>query len=291
LLGHIAGSKEEFSAQASFIRRGWAIYDSAAVNERDAWVGATLLRNLSPLVWDLHLVDHVDFLREALERVDWSPETADHRWVVHRALAWTDALDGDHIGAFSQFRECIDLAPSVPRRIESMLDRAYLASELGQSVIQQEEMLSVQKLADCVEWESLSGESGKVLLWLAEAYARTDAAVARRYLDMYDPTRLFPKHLLLLATSDRRQMAMECDAQAAVVAAEGRAERAVALRKSALAVWSTIEHGWRAARSAVGIADLTRAPEDVRVAREHCEAYRRSWLGRRARRFRNRKAA
>jgi hypothetical protein len=77
---------------------------------------------------------------------------------------------------------------------------------------------------------------------------------------------------------------MEDDARAAVLAAEGRLDGAVAHRRAALAVWAAVGHGRRGARTAVALARLTRGSRDVADARRRTASFRGSWLARTARR-------
>jgi hypothetical protein len=189
------------------------------------------------------------------------------------------------LAAFARFREAIDIAPSEPYKLASTLDRAYLAAEMGQKVILAEEMLRVRRLASSIDWANVIGDEAHVLLTVAEVYAREDARAARSWLAQFDRERAMPKNLLLVASHDRRQTAMEDDAEAAVLAAEGKIERAVSLRRATVETWSKLGHGWRAARAAVALAELTAKPEDVADASRRVERFRRSLLVRRVRRI------
>lgn len=284
-LSLIAAAREDFVLQANLLKRAWEAQETLPAAERDEWVRASILRNLAPLVWDLHLRSEAKFLAERSEQIPWTVEIADARYIVQRALAWGAALAGNHLAAFDRFREAIDIAPSAPYKLASMVDRAYLASEMGQKVIFAEEMRRVRRLASSIDWSTITGDGAHVLLTVAEAYAREDAAAARSWLHQFDRRRAMPKNLMLIASHDRRQTAMENDAEAAVLAAEGKIEHAVSLRRSTVETWSSLGHGWRAARAAVAIAELTSRPEDVADAHRRVEAFRRSWLVRRVRRI------
>jgi hypothetical protein len=279
----IAASREEYDLQSKLLVDAWNVLEGAPEQERDVWVQASVLRNFAPLVWDLHLRYEADLLWRVASIVPWTPEVASARCIVHRALAWNAALEGNHLAAFARLRECAELAPSLPWRISITLDRAFLAAEMRQRVILHEEMLRAGDFARSVQWENVVGEEATVLLELAEAHARSDAALARQWLGRYDRARAFPKHLLLLASDDRRQTAMEKDALGAVLAAEGRTADAMTARRTALAIWVELKHEWRAARTAVALADISNSSEDSAMAVRQAQAFRRSWLGRRAR--------
>jgi len=286
-LSLVAASREDYLMQADLLDAAWRAEggdEPRAQAVHDEWVRASLLRNFAPLVWDLHLSEHAEFLSVQSELFAWTPETAEARWVVRRALGWHAALTGDALRAFARFRDAADLAPTVPYRLASTLDRAYLAAELGQKVIHREEMGRAYHLAASIDWEHVCGEEATVLLGVVEAYAREDASVARSWLHTYDRARAMPANLMLLGSNDRRQTALERDAEGAVLAAEGNQERAATAWRSALKIWDDLGHDWRAARTALAIGELTRAPEAVADARRRSETFHRSWIGRRARR-------
>ncbi|MDP9150992.1 MAG: hypothetical protein M3O36_13765, partial [Myxococcota bacterium] len=261
LLGLVAASRENYVMQAALEREALRAYDGSP--EKDFWFEAAFVRNLAPLVWDLGLEDEVNILWAHEHGAPWTPETAIHRWTVIRALGWNCALHGDKLGAFSRFLDCVEIAPTACARIESMLDRAYLAAEVGQTVIWKEEMFRASRLAKSVNWDSIVGEEAKALLSLAAAFSREDAPIARHWLSRFDRARAIPKRTLSLAADDRRQTAMELDAEGTVLRAEGREAEALAAWRSALSIWDALEHGWRAARTALEIAGTTKSQEDI----------------------------
>lgn len=287
LLSLVAAAREDYPTQVRFLRSAWSAQSDAPEGERDHFVRASLLKNLSPLVWDLHLADEAAFLAEASTTIPWTAETALPRWTVHRALAWLAALEGDQINAFRSFRETIDLAPNTPCRIFSRLDRAYFAAEMNQQATFLEDRARAFEAAETLVPESLRGEEANVLLGLAEAHARENAEVARGWLRRFDRERAFPPGLLLVSSSDRRQTAWEWEAEAAVLAAEGNIEQAVRFRRLALQTWDQLAHRWRAARTALALAELTGTDEDAAQARRRADEFHASWLDRRARRLRS----
>ncbi|HEY0394801.1 MAG TPA: hypothetical protein VGD01_09960 [Candidatus Elarobacter sp.] len=279
----LAIEREDYASAAPLLVGAWTALTGVPEAERDVWVAASVLRQLAPLVWELGLLDEAELLHRAVASVPWTHEIAPARYVAHRALAWSAALAGDDLAAFARFRDCIDLAPAVPWRVSSTLDRAYLAAEMRQTVILKEEMMRAGELARSVKWESAGDEESSVLLEIAEAYARDDAGLARHWLDRYE-ARGIRERTLPEAPFDRRRAAMEDDARAAVLAAEGRLAGAVAHRRAALAVWAAVGHGWRGARTAVALARLTHAGPDVADARRRTATFHGSWLARTARR-------
>lgn len=286
LSGATAATESEYGRQAALLVEAWSALAGAEDGERDVWVQASVLQRLAPLVCDLHLVDEANLLWHAESTVAWTADVAGARYVVNRALAWNAALEGNHLAAFARFRECAELAPTIPWRIASTLDRAFLASEMRQDVILHEEMLRASTFARSVAWDSVVGEEATVLLEIAEAHARDDGELARHWLSRYKPERNPTDDAPSVGSADRRQQAIEQDAHGAVFAAEGFVPDAVAARRDALATWDDLDHGWRAARTAVALARLTGEPRDVQVAVRRAKTFRRSWLGRRTRSIR-----
>jgi hypothetical protein len=274
--------------QAELINAAWRAEEGDAPHQgivHDEWIRASLLRNLSPLVWDLRLEDETAFLEMQSDLFAWSPETADARWAAKRALGWHAALTGNQVLAFQRFRDAIALAPTPAYRLGSTLDRAFLAQQLGQTIILREEMNAAYGLASHIKWESVTGHEVTPLLSLVEAYAREDTDVARAWLRTYDRARAMPANLLLLGSHDRRQTAMERDAEGAVLAAEGHVDAAAVAWHSAMTIWDALDHRWRAARTALAVAELTHAEHDAACARDRVAAFHKSWLGKRMRRF------
>ena len=202
---------------------------------------------------------------------------------MNRALGWSAALEGNHLAAFARLRECADLAPSLPWRIATTLDRAFLAAEMRQTVILHEEMLRAGRFARAVEWDTVVGEEASVLLELAEANARDDAALAQT---MARPLR--PRARISAASPAPRIRRPPANRNGARRSRRrprrGRTDKeAVSARREALGIWVELKHDWRAARTAVALAEVSICPRTSTAAVHRAQAFRRSWLGRRAR--------
>lgn len=120
LLSLLAGAREDYVRQAELLVEAWRLTEDAPPNEADIAVQVSILRNLAPLVWDLHLVEESEILRYAAATIPWTAELATARYAIHRALAWHTALEGQPVEALARFRECADLAPrSEPRALRA----------------------------------------------------------------------------------------------------------------------------------------------------------------------------
>lgn len=279
----IAGIEEDFIRQAALLDRAWLELETLPIGERDHWVCASLLRERAPLIVDLGLRDDAAVLADQAECVACTPETLATRWAVTRALGWNAAVRGIHVAAFRYFRDAIDIAPSALCRLVSTLDRADLAAGTRQDIILAEETSRAYSIARSINWSSVGCQESTVLLAVAEICSREDVVIARSWLDQFDRDRK-ERQRRLLGTS-QRQAATEDDAHATVLAAEGRLEASVTARRRALSTWDALAHRWRAARSAVAIAEITKCSDDLVVARDRADEFRHSWLGRRASRI------
>lgn len=94
LLSFIAGAREDHVGQAELLVEAWRLAEDALPHEADIAVKASILSNLAPLVWDLHLVEESEILRYAAATIPWTAEIATARDVIDRTLAWHTVLEG-----------------------------------------------------------------------------------------------------------------------------------------------------------------------------------------------------
>jgi len=207
LLSLVAGAGEDYIRQAELLVEAWRLANDASRHEADIFVQASILQELAPLVWDLHLVEESEMLWHASTTIPWTAELATARWVVHRSLAWHAALKGHHIDALARFRECADLAPSAICSLRSTLDRAFLARAIREKTVLREEMLRAGMLAGSIYWDGVAGDEAEVLLDLAEASARNGHHGRKGLAQRLRPSRAPPK----LHATGTRTMA-ECAA-------------------------------------------------------------------------------
>ncbi len=278
-LATIAEAREDYAAQAGLLQSGWESLYQHPQEPRDRFVEARLLERLAPLVLELG-IDTVTPQLHAASARPWPQHLSGALWTIQRTLAWQAALAGDVRPAFARLLECVSSAPSATLRLVAIADRAELAHEIRNGVVRYEELRRMSALARDVDWLAVRGDGLRVLLAIASAFASEDAHVARGWLSLYQ--RLAEP---ASAGTARRRAALEADAQAAVLEAEGRGGAALRLRRRNLEIWDDLGFGWRAAREALAIAQRSKIPEDVRTARARCAAFPRSWLKRRAARL------
>jgi hypothetical protein len=279
LLATIAESREEYAVQAELLQAGWQSLYRDPHEPPDRFVEARLLERLAPLVLELCIDGVAPQLHAALLH-PWPQPLSGVPWTVQRTLAWQAALAGDMGPAFARLLACVTSAPSETRRLVSIADRAQLAHDIRNDIVAYEELRRLSVLARDVDWSSVTDEGRRVLLAIATAFAPEDAPVARAWLSLYRR-----RGMTASAAAPRRRCALEADAEAAVLEAESRGDRALLLRRRTLQRWEELGHRLRAAREALAIARLSGAPDDVRNARALCAAFPKSWLHRRARRM------
>ncbi len=216
LLGAIAASSGNYLGQADYLER--ALTHIESFSERDVWVEAHILYNLSILVRELHLDPIVDRLGRRMESLPWTDETAVPRFEALRHVAWCNALSGNHVKAFRLLRESAEIAPTIPWRIFAFLDRSMLAREIGEAVFAEDEMQGAEAIADGFDWNASSGDERLALLQLAELTAQRAPERAQHHVERY---RAIKRKMSALHAfrADRRLRALECYAEAAVARA------------------------------------------------------------------------
>jgi hypothetical protein len=278
LLGMNAASQQDFTAQASFIIEAFEEYDRA--NCSDTYIEAYMLSNLAVLVRDLQAVDLARFVRARFATIDWNDSLAKHRFNIQEALGWHYSLGGDHLSGLREFRNSAVIAQSVPLKIVAVLDRAFLAAELGEGFSAREELEYACRLSTGVDWERSEDVDRLVLLNLASAVAPYDVMQGRRLLDRYTGLKT-PVSPLNVYALDRRPRGLECMAIAAVVRAEYQLDRATMLFKEAYEIWTQVGYAWRAAAAALEVYTLTGDTFYLDVVAREAAARPLSWIARR----------
>ena len=279
LLVLVWGVREQHATQIAFLERGLGALPDDSV--RHVWAEASLLRNFAALVPELRFPSAAATLREHAESLQWTPETAKWGYDVYRALGWSAALDGDYVGAFRNMREAHNLAPCIPWRIESVLDRAYLFDQIGDIHAALERFDEAEQLLKRVDYSNWShGEERYVLLWAAQIAAPLNASRASALLAHYKTIRKPMDPALLWGTHSRQWHAHEHDTYGAVAAANGESSIALNHLRGALQTWDALKFEWRAAKTANAIARITNSNEDIAGARRRAEPFAKSWLAR-----------
>lgn len=278
LLGLTHGMREDHESQIGLLRRGLEAVSS--LPDRDVWAEASLLNNLASLVTEQTLPAVAKELRKRAESLPWNAETAAWAYNVYRALGWSEALAGNELAAFRDLREAESLAPSIPRRIEAILDRAFLFGAIGERVSSRERFDEAERFCSLVDWNEASGEDRYALLWGAELASAFDARRASAILSKYTSIRKPMNKSLVASTHHRRWQAYEHDAFGAVAAANGELATAIEHLTRALEIWDGLRFGWRAAKTAATIARISGSATQADAAHQRAAAFPHSWLAR-----------
>lgn len=270
--------REDYAAQAVSLMAAFEEFDSGPVI--DLFAEASMLRNLAILARDVASPEIAEYVRSRSEAVAWNQNTASLEFEVFRALGWSQARYGDHLGAFRYLRRSAEVAPSAALRIRAIVDRTFLGHELGENDAASYDFNLEVEIANGVNWDELSGVERSTLYALAAGVAPIDPGQARRLIDRYfsiespvSPSEIFKR--------DRRQRADECSAHAAVLVAEGERERAISLLQESFRIWSEVGYAWRAATVAADLAELTGERRFFDVAAREAANQPHSWLARR----------
>jgi hypothetical protein len=278
LLGAIAASSGNYLGQADYLER--ALTHIESFSERDVWIEAHILYNLSILVRELHLDPIVDRLGRRMESLPWTDETAVPRFEALRHVAWCNALSGNHVKAFRLLRESAEIAPTIPWRIFAFLDRSMLAREMGEALFAEDEMQGAERIADGFDWNASSGDERLALLQLAELTAQRAPERAQHHVERY---RAIKRKMSALHAfrADRRLRALECYAEAAVARALGQRDRAILLLREAFEIWSSIGYAWRGVLSSLLLYELSGEPNYREYASINIQRFSASWITRR----------
>ncbi|MDP9024911.1 MAG: hypothetical protein M3N13_06050, partial [Candidatus Eremiobacteraeota bacterium] len=236
--------------------------------------------NLASIIPEVRMPHVAQVVREYAAQLRWNAEMPGWAYNVYRALGWSEALEGNEIAAFRDLREAEKHAPSVPRRIEVILDRSFLFASIGEKISAQERFDEADQLCSKVDWNATEGEDRYALLWGAELAAAFDprraAAMIRRYKTIRKPM-----NPALVANSNlRRWQGYESDAFGVVAGANGDIEDSLRHLQNGLNIWDSLGFEWRAAKTARAIARVTNAEAHRSDAAKRGSSYAQSWLGR-----------
>ncbi len=280
LLSLIEGLNERHEAQIAYLRQGLAAL--AAATQPEIWAEASLLNNLASLIPEMHMPDVANFVRTRASTLPWNGEMPGWAYNVYRALGWNEALEGNEIAAFRDLRKAEVHAPTIPRRIEAILDRSFLFGAIGEVLSARERFDEAEQLCALVDWNATQGEDRYALLWGAELAASFNPKRAEAMVARYKAIRKPIDPMLIASGTLHRWRAYEYDAFGAVAAANGDVERGLDYLNSALSTWDRLGFQWRAAKTARAIASITKDERHVADAGRRATSFHRSWLGRSA---------
>jgi DNA-binding CsgD family transcriptional regulator len=229
------------------------------IEETPAAMEVALLANaaqtLAELSREVFSINTFEFAISLAERIAWTPDLAEQRFLTQRSLAWAYALRGSQRRAQRMMHSLVDTAPSPQWRATIYGELAYFArasrsNEFAAALL--------EHAADCARATSWVpyGEERVGLLSLIELTAEHDGAASLAFLALYDEVGTGIETGLVLS-HDRRLEAMEGQARAAVLAATGRAREAVALLERSFATFKSLGYSWRAASAALRLHALS----------------------------------
>lgn len=238
------------------------------------------VQNLALLGRELSFDEAAEVARGEVDAdVHWPEDYRTQRFQALKAVGWSCALRGDMLGCFRYLRLAERVIPSDAFRAILLLDRAHFARIVGEQNWALDEIAKAENIAETVDWQNLAGEERIGLLLLAEATAPIDRERARYYMARYKGLDKIRSPLHLFAF-DHRLEAFAAYAEGVVRAGgkdNGAAEEA--LRK-AWSIFDRIGYGWRAARVAMRLFELTKKDRWRHLAEDKLEAFPRSWLAR-----------
>jgi hypothetical protein len=281
LRGQLARAKEGLRAQLHWAQLALAELD--ADPHEDEWLRATLLSNFAVLASDAGDPSLREELRQRASTIEWSNDAKLQHFFVMRALGWLSALNGDHLGAFRDFRASAELAPSRAWKMHAVLDRSLLARELKQDVFAEDELNHALELAGELDLAAPTRDpfpSFSALLKLAELAAERDPAEGRAILNRYRAARSKCPSALFDG-GDRRWQASELMSEGIVARAEGRTQLATDLLINAFDAFDKLGSRWRAALAALELAAMTGQPFFYGYAAREAGGRPQSWMARR----------
>ena len=278
LLAIIEALDERHVMQVEYLRQGFSALSAAT--RPHVWAEASLLNNLASVITEVRMPDVTEFLRARASAVPWNGEMPGWAYNVYRALGWAEALEGNEIAAFRELRKAEAHAPTIPRRIEAILDRAFLFGAIGEALSARERFDEAEQLCALVDWSTTEGEDRYALLWGAELAASFNPKRAQAMITRYNAIRKPLDPMLVARGTLRRWQGYEYDAFGTVAAASGDLVTGIHFLRNALQSWDRLGYTWRAAKTARAIASFTKAESDIADAAARAASYHRSWLGR-----------
>ncbi len=280
LRGMLARTKGGLLSQLHWSRL--ALSELDAQNQEDQWLSATLLSNFAAVALEVGEAELAPELSQRSLAIEWAGSMKLQHFNIVRVLGWLKALGGDHVGALREFRRSTEFAPSIAWKIESVLDRAFLARELGQELFAEDELNHAIELAS--DLELLAGPDLSIacvaLVKLAEQAAKRDADEGRAILNRYRSARS-KCPAIYFDGMDRFWQAQELIAEATLARAENRDQLAVDLFVNAFDAYDKLGSQWRAALVALELAEMTEQPFFYGYAAREARRRPQSWLARR----------
>lgn len=253
--------------------------------KRDAYFEANMLNNLAIPVAEVNPSGLADFVRTRAAGIAWNDELRPLRFYLTNRLAWLDALAGNHLSAFRNFRLAIDLAPTAALRATALVGRGYLAREIGEFVNAAECIADADDLVQQIDWTATSDDEREALLDLAPLLARSDPSRAALHIARYKALSKPINRLNVVTHGSPLYRAKEAYAFGLVAKEERGVSFALPLLQEAYRLFRSVSSSWRAALVALDLFELTGDAAMLTFARLRANRVPHSWLARRVARL------
>lgn len=283
LLGLMAGLNGDIDRQVAMELA--ANQHAATIANRDTYFEAVFLNNLAIPIAETNRPDIAAFIRDRAASIDWNDELQPLHFHVVRHLALLDALAGNHLSAYRQYRSAVGLGPTMARRAEALVGLGYLAREMGEAIAAAECITGAEELVAQVNWSGSDDDERLTLLHLATLLAPTDAGRAILHIDRYKALPKAINRMYAAAHGNPLYRAKELHAFGLVANAQHGAAFALPMLDEAHRLFRSVSSEWRAAVVALDVYELNGEAAMLAYARERATRIPHSWLARRVARF------
>lgn len=248
-------------------------------NRREAYIEKWyhMVQNLALLGRELAYDEAAVLAHEEVDQpIEWPEDYRAQHFQALKAVGWSCALRGDMLGCFRYLRAAERAIPNEAFRAILHLDRAYFARIAGELNWSRDEVAKAEAIAERVDWNTLVGEERIGLLLLAEGTTPIDPERGRYYLARYHGLDKIRSPLHMLAF-DHRMEAFAAYTEGVVRFGTSAAGMEDSFR-DAWVIFDRIGYDWRAARTAIGLFQVTGKDRWRHLAEDKLESYPRSWL-------------
>jgi DNA-binding CsgD family transcriptional regulator/tetratricopeptide (TPR) repeat protein len=185
------------------------------------------------------------------------------RMMLTSADAWLYALDGNRRSAVQKARDANESTLSPAWRVWSLSSGATLYQAFGETGNAYADAITAAKLSASIEWNTTTDEERIGLLWLTEALASIEPALAPTILDRYDgvTSKMDPTRLLRDRDADPRLAGWDAYVRGLVARAIGEHEQAGTWFRKATNLLHSCGYLWR---EALALIELDATPIDTR---------------------------
>jgi tetratricopeptide (TPR) repeat protein len=278
LMGLVASARRQPEVQLQRLEAAWEAI--AARTDREQYLAAHVIYSAVALAVELGRHEAAQSTFERMRAVEWTADLAYHRFQILRCLAWDAALSGDHLTAFRLWRESATYAPAPAWKLAALVERTFLAAEMGQPTFAREELSSAVSIAETIDWEASQGDERLELLALAEVASAIDPAEGARFLAAYRGLgTAFPPYSLYQDENPERE-AIESYHAGVIALRLGETAEAGALLVRAFDIF--VDYGFvrRAMQCAIHLAPLQLEPRYGVYAIANAGRFPNSWLAR-----------